>query len=737
MRFIFVLFIFLNTFVGVSQTPDALLNKLRSAKSDTATINTLNELTDHYIGQNDDSAKYFNQRSIDFSEQKKISNQNFDAYYYKALLKKREKRFDEASAALAQAFDIAKKTNNQINEARALTISGSIFDAQNNGRIAIEKYLQSLELSKRIKNKKGILSSNISLGLYFKRHNENTNALQYFLEANKIAGELKDSSSLFTTCINLGTLYEITNDKEKALKFYQKALKINERDNDDNGRAICSFKIGRLFLFMNKTDSAKIYLTETLKIHLKRNDEVGLIFDYSFIAATLEKEGDLKKADENWSKSLFLALKHNDSLRINQVYSYIAGSFADRKDYKKALDNYQLSLKYVSSTEPKVTLAMIYNKMSKLHAGQGQYKQAYDYHVLFKTWADSSVSIIETKKQTELKLGYEFDQIQEKLIADSEAKELQNKAEIEKQHLQRNFLLLGLGLISLMLLVAFRSYRMKQKANAILEKQKIEIEHQKKLVDEKNREISDSINYALRIQTASLPEKNELSFYFNTYNLFFKPKDVVSGDFYWAAGDENKVVLAIGDCTGHGVPGAITSMIGSMLLNEIYYVKKVTQPDEVLKELNRLVKLTLRQENDSLSKDGMDIAICQWDKKTNTLLYAGANRPMYILRDNELIEYKPTKMSVGGYVPLIQNYDLNTLELRSGDKMVVSTDGYADQFGGKNEKKFTTKAFKVLLKETTKLSLSEQSKIIEERFNNWKNDFEQTDDVLVFMLQIQ
>jgi serine phosphatase RsbU (regulator of sigma subunit) len=735
MRFILVLFIFLNTFLGVSQTPDALLNKLKSSRSDTATINVLNQLTDHYIGQNDDSANYFNQRSINYSDQKKITNQNFDAYYFKTLLKKREKRFDEASAALAQAFDIAKKTNNQENEARALTMSGSIFDAQNNGRLAIEKYLQALQLSKTIKNKKGILSSNISLGLYFKRHNESTNALEYFLEANKLATEMRDSLSLFTTSINLGSLYEMTNDKEKALKFYQKALKINERDNDDNGRAICSFKIGRIYLQQNKTDSAKMYLTETLNIHLKRNDEVGLIFDYSFIAFTFDKEGDHKKAKENWDKSLSLALKHNDSLRINQVYSYLAGSYADRKDYKKAEENYKLALNYISSTEPKETISMIYKKMSQLYADQSQYKQAYEYHVLFKSIADSSSSVIETKKQTELKLGYEFNQIQEKLMADSAAKELQNKAELEKQHLQRNFLLLGLGLISLMLLVAFRSYRMKQKANAILEKQKIEIEHQKKLVDEKNREISDSINYALRIQTASLPEKNELSFYFNTYNLFFKPKDVVSGDFYWAAGDENKVVLAIGDCTGHGVPGAITSMIGSMLLNEIYYVKKITQPDEVLKELNRLVKLTLRQENDSLSKDGMDMAICQWDKKTNTLLYSGANRPMYILRGNELIEHKPTKVSVGGYVPLIQNYDLNTFELRSGDKMVLTTDGFADQFGGTNEKKFTTKAFKILLKETSQLSLSEQSKIIEDRFHNWKNDFEQTDDILVFILQ--
>jgi serine phosphatase RsbU (regulator of sigma subunit) len=289
----------------------------------------------------------------------------------------------------------------------------------------------------------------------------------------------------------------------------------------------------------------------------------------------------------------------------------------------------------------------------------------------------------------------------------------------------------------------FRALRLTRKQKQLIENknkqtevQKRIIEEQKEIVEEKNKDIIDSINYAKRIQDALLKEEEHVSVHLPEHFILFKPKDIVSGDFYWAAGDENKVLIAIGDCTGHGVPGAITSMIGSMLLNEIHYVKKTLQPDEVLKELNRLVKLTLRQENDSLSKDGMDIAICQWDKKTNTLLYSGANRAVYVLREDELIELKPTKVSVGGYVPLIQNYDLNTIELRGGDKIIMTTDGYADQFGGKNEKKFTTKAFKNLLKETAKLSLTEQSKIIEDTFNEWKYNFEQTDDVLVFMLLV-
>jgi serine phosphatase RsbU (regulator of sigma subunit) len=356
---------------------------------------------------------------------------------------------------------------------------------------------------------------------------------------------------------------------------------------------------------------------------------------------------------------------------------------------------------------------------------------------MFKVWSDSTYNVNETKKQTELKLGFEFNQVQEKQKAEAEAHELINKAERERDRQMRNFLLAGLALISLFLIIAIRSYLAKQKANQVLEKQKVEIQKQKGLVDEKNREIRDSINYAHRIQTSCLPETKELETYFPNHTLFFRPKDVVSGDFFWAAQTENKVLLAIADCTGHGVPGAITSMIGSMLLNEIFYVKKIMMPNEVLTELNRLVKLTLRQEEGSQNKDGMDMAFCLWDKNTNILYYSGANRPVLLLRPGTgVIEYKATKQSIGGHTSLIQNYDLHSFPLQKGDTVVLTSDGYADQFGGEKEKKFTTKAFRIMLAEIAGLDPEDQRKMIEKRFDAWKGDYEQTDDVLVFTFKI-
>jgi serine phosphatase RsbU (regulator of sigma subunit) len=173
-----------------------------------------------------------------------------------------------------------------------------------------------------------------------------------------------------------------------------------------------------------------------------------------------------------------------------------------------------------------------------------------------------------------------------------------------------------------------------------------------------------------------------------------------------------------------------------MLLNEIFHVKKLYQPDEVLAELNRLVMLTLHQTKGSLSKDGMDMAFCNWDRATNRLLYAGANRPLYILRKGEkLHELKATKQSIGGNIGELKSYELHEIQLEVGDTVILTTDGFADQFGGENEKKFTTKLFKSTLEELGESDVKDQIRKLENKFTDWQGSYTQTDDVLVFIFK--
>lgn len=270
--------------------------------------------------------------------------------------------------------------------------------------------------------------------------------------------------------------------------------------------------------------------------------------------------------------------------------------------------------------------------------------------------------------------------------------------------------------------------------NEILEVQVIErtseIEEQKKLIEEKNKDITDSINYAKRIQDALLPEQSSLTSIFSESFILFKPKDIVSGDFYWFTQHENKKIIVVADCTGHGVPGALMSMIGCNILNKIILDEGITQPDMILNRLNEEVRTALKQrENASETRDGMDISIITI---TGTeLQYAGAHRPLYLINNNELKEIKADKFSIGGIQEEKRTFTNHVLTLQKNDLLYLSSDGFADQFGGESGKKLMTKNFKEKLLNLQNDPMQAQKMILDEWIENWKGMREQVDDILV------
>jgi serine phosphatase RsbU (regulator of sigma subunit) len=278
--------------------------------------------------------------------------------------------------------------------------------------------------------------------------------------------------------------------------------------------------------------------------------------------------------------------------------------------------------------------------------------------------------------------------------------------------------------VSLMSFFIFKAYKQIKKTNTELA--------------EKKKEIQDSINYAKRIQEAMLPDVSILARYFPKGGFgIYLPKDVVSGDFYWFNELEDTVYFAVADCTGHGVPGAFMSMIGIDKLNSLMD-KKVRDPSEILSSLNVSIKRALKQQkNNSLSsRDGMDIALCSLNVKTNTLNYAGANRPLWIIKQKEIIEYKPTKASIAGYVDDNQEYVGHRIQLDSDDLIYIFSDGFADQFGGPNKKKFMSKLLKQTLLDIHHLPMPEQELKLLEIFNHWKGDLGQVDDVLLLGFKV-
>jgi serine phosphatase RsbU (regulator of sigma subunit) len=251
------------------------------------------------------------------------------------------------------------------------------------------------------------------------------------------------------------------------------------------------------------------------------------------------------------------------------------------------------------------------------------------------------------------------------------------------------------------------------------------------IISQKSKEVTDSITYAKRIQSAILPEDNVVKHHLPNSFILYLPKDIVSGDFYWVTEKNGFIFLAIADCTGHGVPGAMMSVIGVNQLNSIVQEKAIADPSAILQELDKNVNKILNQ-NKTEIRDGMDIAILKINLKNKSIEFASANRPLYYITNKALTEIKPSKFPIGGVdLNKEKKFESVHLQLQEGDLVYVSTDGYADQFGSKKNKKITTKKFKGMLETISEQQLAEQKQSLLDFFNTFKTGYEQTDDVLI------
>lgn len=254
-------------------------------------------------------------------------------------------------------------------------------------------------------------------------------------------------------------------------------------------------------------------------------------------------------------------------------------------------------------------------------------------------------------------------------------------------------------------------------------------------IERKNRLITDSINYASRIQNAILPTDKHLSDILNDYFILFRPKDIVSGDFYWAGKVNDKVLIISADCTGHGVPGAFMSMFGVAFLNEIIGRENISIPAMILSRLREMIIQSLGQDSGTENKDGMEMTVISIDYNQNIIHFAGTQNPIYLVRDKELIETKCDKIPVSIH-PWMNDFTNQTMEIKKNDRLYLFSDGYADQFGGPGNRKFMYKSFKQLILENTEKPMKEQKAILGQVFDEWKGDHDQTDDVLLIGIKI-
>lgn len=253
---------------------------------------------------------------------------------------------------------------------------------------------------------------------------------------------------------------------------------------------------------------------------------------------------------------------------------------------------------------------------------------------------------------------------------------------------------------------------------------------------EQNKDITDSIYYAQRIQQSILQTQEQLRSYFEHSFLLYKPKDIVSGDYYWFHEDESYKYIAAIDCTGHGVPGAMMSMVANSMFKEVFINRKISNPSDILKALDEELEKSINKNQDATFNDGMDVSLIRLDKATNELAFAGAFRSILISRGNEITELKGSRYPIGFYSGIEKQFDTQLFQLQKNDGVYLFTDGFIDQFGGEKNKKLNKSNFKDLLSTINDMSMDEQEAFLEYSFNNWKQDNDQTDDVLVIAIKI-
>jgi serine phosphatase RsbU (regulator of sigma subunit) len=475
-------------------------------------------------------------------------------------------------------------------------------------------------------------------------------------------------------------------------------------------------------------DSSMIYSLKSMRINEELHEEKYLALNYQAIAKINIK---LKSYDEalrylNKARECYKDVNEYDLASVCLLIGEV--QFLQKK-YIEAEKNYNEAIVFARKVGIKDAIKIAYEQLSALYEAKGDLKNAL---IFYRKYSAIKDSILHENIDVQLNLAQSRVD-NEKKNTEIELLEQKNKAKESETTKQRTVIYSVIALLfiaSLLAYILFVRNKEKIKTNKLLEHQKKEIESQKEIVDVQNKEITDSINYAQRIQQVILPQQEEVGNYFKDWFVFFQPKDVVSGDFYWVTQKEEKTYIAAIDCTGHGVPGAFMSMIGYTLLNEILNNSEIISPADVLKELRRGVIKSLKQKGvEGENKDGMDIALCLFSG--NKLQYAGAYNPLWLIRNKEIIEYKADKQPIGIYGEKLNPFTNHTIDLQSGDSVYIFTDGYADQFGGPEGKKFKYSKLKELLLSVQQEPMNKQKDIISKQFRKWKGNLEQVDDVLL------
>lgn len=586
---------------------------------------------------------------------------------------------------------------------------GEVQCKKGNQDAGIKLLLQAKEVAEELSNDTLMTQVNKAIGIQFSTWKNFDLAKKYLFESLQISEHMKYARGIAGVCMTIGNVFKNTDVYDSARFYYDKSIEYSKLCNFTRGIAGNYNNLGNLYLRQELYDQAIDYYLDAIPINDNEKNAGYLATNYDNLGRAYAELGENDKALYYIEKAITINESKEDSIKLASNFHRRSQIYAGKKRFKKAFNDLKLSKdinnRYVNNA--KLALA-----------------------------ADIEASFNQEKKEAKIKQLQAKQSSQAILIAARE-EELVLEQAIQKEN---ELILWGVGLIVLALLLAvfafWRNGRQRKKYTDELSVKNNQIQlvnsslgEAKEVLTVKNEEILDSISYAKRIQAAILPSENHLRDALEDAFVLYLPKDIVAGDFYWTETVGDTVLFAVADCTGHGVPGAMVSVICNNALNEIIKLKSISDPGLILDlTTDHILKQFEKSEEDV--KDGMDIGLCSYNAVTHEFLYAGANIPLWIVREGKVIEIKATRQPVGKHV-LRQKFTTNHIEILDGDIIYMSSDGFADQFGGQRNKKYMKKNFKKLILEISEKPLDEQNNIIKSTFSEWKSNNEQVDDICV------
>jgi serine phosphatase RsbU (regulator of sigma subunit) len=602
---------------------------------------------------------------------------------------------------------------------------GLTFYEKGDYKQALEYMKKGLEIKKVIGDKRGIAIANNNMGNIFETQGNYTASMSAHLTALKMREELKDKTAIAFSYNNIGNLLYMQGRQDEALGYFFKAVRLRQETKSLLGLAQVYGNIGSAYRKKKQLDEALRYMLKESKINEQMDDKNHIATSYTNIASVYFDQGKPNIALIYQLKAYNLAKEAGNKLELIQACGDAANSYEYKKDFENALRYNQEMLVLSKEMNVRDASKAAYEGLASIYAKKKQFEKALEYTELYNTMKDSLLNKENFKQVAELNTRYETEKKEKEILLLTKDQQLNAKI-IRQQQLVRWGLMGGLGLLGVSIFSIYRRYRFKQKANILLEDQKAEIQ-------QKNILITDSIDYAKTIQDAVLPTTEEIKHLLPDSFIFYKPKAIVSGDFYWLAQEQERLLCAVADCTGHGVPGAFMSLLGYNMLEDVAKSSSRAQPGELLDMLNQQVIQRLSgDDKGEMVKHGMDISFISIDKTTHRLEFAGAHNSLYIVRSGELVELKADKMGIGANKQLDNSFRTQVVELQKGDMIYLFTDGFPDQIGGPNRKKFFYPPFKELLKTIASLQPQLQQEKLNEVHVQWRGtNMDQTDDILI------